>query len=53
MQWIEETTRGLSLMFEFSRDPETMGKAVDAFLEVTRLQMELSETGGRKEGASL
>jgi len=52
MEWIREATHGLSLMFEFARDAETMGKAVDAFLEVTRLQMELSETGGRREGAS-
>ena len=42
-EWLDEQMRGLSLMYEFSRDTETMGTAVDAFLEVCRLSGERDE----------
>ena len=46
--WLDFNTFGLREMFEQAKDAETMGRAVEAFLEVARLSGEL-KLGGKEE----
>jgi hypothetical protein len=39
--WLDFNTFGLRLMYEQAQDIETIGRAVEAFLEVARLSGEL------------
>jgi hypothetical protein len=47
IQKLDEYITGLSLMFEYAKDGETEGRAVEAFLEVSRLRGEVA--GNREE----
>jgi hypothetical protein len=41
MEWIAQMTDGLRMLFERAKTAEEMGKAIDAYLEVARLTLEI------------
>jgi hypothetical protein len=41
MDWLIEMAEGLSMLFQRATTPEEMGKAIDAYLEVARLTLEI------------